>query len=166
MKYLLLILAFTVSLSAKAQAGFEFNLGMPTGESSEFIGIGIDLKVNFLIPVTKEFKVGPSLSLIMNVGKDYETEDGDDVYGEIYPYIVPSAKAEYIFSERYVTSLHLGYAFHIGFEEDSIGNGIYYKPSFGYLLTQSSIIQVFYANQYVDEGSLSYFGIGFVYYSL
>lgn len=153
-KRILILFALVASLCANAQVQTEINVGLPTGDAADIISFGVDVRANYMFPVTDEFKLGPSVGLLFYVGK----EDSDD--GEIY--LPVSLRGEYTFSERFVTGLDVGYAFRFSLEEEG-GNGVYFKPTFGYLITERFAAQVSYSVISADGGSLSHFGLGFVF---
>jgi len=163
MKKVLVLFALIAAFYGNAQTQTELNVGLPTGDSADFVSLGIGLKANYMFPVTDEIKVGPSAGILVYFGKDQEQTIGSQTYTvEVDPfsYVPLAAAGEYTIDERFVLGLDLGYA--LSFGEDREG-GFYYRPNFGYLITEKFTAQLAYSAISANGGTISHFGLGLVF---
>ncbi len=161
MQRLLLFIILLTSIYSTAQIQTELNVAIPTGDTADFIKIGGDFKVNYMYPITDEFKVGPSLGLSLFLEESSE-DLGIGVSEEDGFFFLPlTVRGEYTFLEMFVTGLHLGYALYLG---ESGEGGFYYRPSIGYLITEKLTLQASYNGVSQDGGAFSYFGLGISFF--
>ncbi|MDO6601020.1 outer membrane beta-barrel protein [Tenacibaculum sp. 1_MG-2023] len=153
MKKLLLSIALVAfTFAATAQDGkfnLGVNLGLPTGDVSDFYSFVGSIEANYLFDVSEEFQVGPSAS--------YSHFFGEEGFGDI-SFLPLAAAARFNASEQFVLGADLGYA--IGISPDENDGGFYYRPMVGYNLNDKVMLQVSYSGVSMDGGSFANFGLG------
>ena len=159
MKKILLVLAFiTGGFFMNAQTQYEVNAAFPTGFFGSYYNFGADFKINYLFSVGDDAHVGPSVGVLMYFGKDIE--EGFDIDNSTF--LPVGVSGQYVFEERFVGGLNLGYAIHFTPDEPRNG-GFYYRPTVGYKITERMTAQVSYSGISRDGATLSHFGLGLVF---
>ena len=157
MKKIVLVLAFIAGgFFANAQTQYEINAALPTGDFGDFYSFGADIRVNYLFSVGDNAHVGPSIGMLLYFGKDFDGIEVDNV-----TFLPLTVNGQYVFEDRFVGGLNLGYAVHFTAEDNRSG-GFYYRPTFGYKITEKMTAQVSYSGISRDGGTLSSFGLGIV----
>lgn len=156
MKKLLLSIAMVAfAFTATAQDGnfnLGVNLGLPTGDVSDFTSFVGGVEANYLFDVSDEFQVGPSVSYSHYFGKDGD-EDGS--------FLPLAAAARFAVSDEFTLGADLGYA--VGVSPDGNDGGFYYRPMIGYNVGDNAMIQASYSGVSMDGGSFSNFGLGIMF---
>lgn len=164
---ILILFALIANLCVSAQTQTELNIGFPTGDSSNIYSMGVDIRGNYMFSITDELTVGPSLGVLLYIGKKYDDSillaSTKERYNALLCFPL-AVRGEYTFSESFVTGLGIGYAYCFDVEEGDIGaNGFYIRPSLGYLITERLVAQASYSSISSNGAAVSHFGLGLVF---
>lgn len=118
-----------ISFSQAQGSGFNLGayLGFPTG--SDYTSFSIGLDVNYLFEINEKFSVGPASGFGHSFGKEYNGYDYDD-----FQYIPIAAAGRFNINDKMAAGLDTGFA--VGINDGNDG-GFYFRPLFGYNITES-----------------------------
>ncbi|AUC17033.1 hypothetical protein BTO06_06645 [Tenacibaculum sp. SZ-18] len=160
-KFLLAIAIVAFGFTANAQDGelnAGVNLGFPVGDSSDGYSFVIGAEVNYLFPVSDDFKVGPSLGFVNYFGQDVDVPGFGTVSLEDVSFLPIAAAGRFAVSEKFTLGADLGYG--IGLSPEGIESGFYYRPMVGYNISEKIMLQATFSGISVTGGSFSNLGVG------
>ncbi len=152
----LVVFAFCSVTSINAQGGnfnVGVNIGVPTGNVSDFYSFVVGIEANYLFEISDEFQVGPTVSYINYFGEFIGQFDFKDV-----SFLPIGGAARYNASEKIVLGVDLGYA--VGISPDGNDGGFQYRPMVGYNVSEKIMLQAFYSGISVTGGTFGQFGVG------
>ncbi len=151
MKKLLIIGALIFSSISYAQ-GFKagLNVGVPTGDVSDFYNLQVGADVGYTFSVLPGLTVGPMLGYMNFFPEDSDLSDN----GQFLPI---AASGRYGITNSFFLGADLGYGVGI---TDGLDGGFYYRPQIGYDFGLIGLIAS-YSGVSVDGGSWSSVNLGF-----
>lgn len=156
MKKLILSIAIAIlGIATISAQGFKLgaNIGIPTGDASDFSSFSIGVDVNFLWETSETFDLGLAAGFSNSILKS--EWEGDDVQ-----FLPIAAAARYNASEDFKIGVDLGYG--IGINDGNDG-GFYYRPMVGYNISETIELNLFYSSVSQDGSSWSYVGLGVMF---
>ncbi|WP_405605406.1 hypothetical protein [Polaribacter sp. Asnod1-A03] len=136
-----------------------FNLGIPTGDVSDYSGFAMGAELNYMFPVYEGVTVGPSVQYSHFFGKEYDL-GGLTIEGSDTSFLPISGAARFNVSEDFVLGANLGYA--VGLNEGNDG-GVYYRPLIGYKIGSSSQLNLSYSGIDNDGYNFSNVSLGVMF---
>jgi len=128
-----------------------FNIGLPTGDTSNVSSFTIGGELNYMIPVAENVTLGPSVQYSYYAGKD----DFDGI--SVLPI---SGAVRFNISEMFVLGANLGYA--VGLS-DGIDGGFYYRPVLGYKIGDTTQLNLSYSGITNDGLEINNVAIGVMF---
>ena len=128
-----------------------FNLGLPTGDTSNVSSFTIGGELNYMFPVADGFTLGPSIQYSYYTGKD--GFDGISV-------LPISGAARFNVSEKFVVGANLGYALGL---TDGIDGGFFYRPVVGYKIGDTTQLNLSYSGITNDGLDINNIAIGVMF---
>ncbi len=141
-KLFCLIVVVGLGITTVSAQGFKLgaNIGIITGDASDFFNLNIGLDVNFLWQASDEFDVGLAAGFTNGFGED-EIDDAQ--------FLPLSVAGRFNASEQFVIGGDIGYA--VGIDEGNEG-GFYYRPMVGYNISETAQINVSYTGISMEGG--------------
>lgn len=138
MKKLILsaMLAVAGLMTANAQEGLKAgaHIGIPMGDSTDYLGVNFGAEVSYLYPVMENLHVGGIAGVDIFTGKD---EPGT-IYKTKNLTVLPiAASAQYDFLEQFFGAVDIGYALSLS---KGYNGGFYFQPKAGW---QNEYFQAF-----------------------
>lgn len=140
MKKLLLsiaIVAFGLTATAQTEG---FNVGANAVYNTDAESFGVMIEANYLFSVSDEFKVGPTVGYqhIFGETQTFDTGFGTFEVDSSFGQTLVGAAARYNVSDEFVLGADLGVGIATGTSD------FYYRPLVGYMLGESSMVQLSY----------------------
>ena len=132
------------------------NLGLPTGDVSDFYSFALGVEANYLFEVSEKFQVGPSISYVNYFGKEISGFTAENA-----SFLPLAGSGRFNASEEFVIGADIGYA--IGISPEGNDGGFYYRPMLGYNISEKMQITASYSGVSVDGGTFSHFGVGIMF---
>jgi len=129
------------------------NVGIPTGDASDFSSFAIGVDVNFFWQASDSFDAGLAAGFSNSFLKgDF---DGDNVQ-----FLPIAAAGRFNASEDFKIGVDIGYG--IGINDGNDG-GFYYRPMVGYDVSETIEINLSYSGVSRDGGTWSILGLGVMF---
>jgi len=157
MKKLLFITLAIFGLASVNAQGFKLgaNVGIPTGDASDYSSFSIGLDVNFLWEVSDSFDAG----LVTGFSHNFIKEDWDSFIDDVQ-FLPIGAAGRYNLSEDFKIGADLGYA--IGINDGNDG-GFYYRPMIGYDISPRVELNLSYSGVVNDGDTWSNISLGIMF---
>ena len=152
--FLFIAVAIFGLLNLNAQ-GFKLgaNVGIPTGDASDFSSFAIGIDVNFLWEASEAFDAG----LAAGFSNSFIKKEWGDTDVQFLPI---AAAGRFNASEDFKIGADLGYA--IGINDGNDG-GFYYRPMVGYNISEIMEIDLSYSGVSKNGGTWSIIGLGVMF---
>jgi len=153
MRKLIIIGIFALMCSISYGQGFKagVNVGIPTGDVSDFYNLQVGADVAYMFSVADRFSVGPMLGYMNFFPEDQEGFDPDN--GQFLPI---AAAGRFGINDSFFIGADLGYGLGL---TDGLDGGFYYRPQIGYDFGLIGLIAS-YSGVAVDGGSWSSVNLG------
>ena len=161
MKKIVLVLALVLGVSVNAQEGFKagLNFGAPIGDAGDFASFSLGIDVAYMFEVSDNFDAGIASGFTNGFTDDISilgaTIEVDDVQ-----FLPIAAAGRFKMADKFSIGGDIGYA--IGINDGNEG-GFYYRPTFGYNLTDKIETTLSYTGISRDGGSWDTINLGIGY---
>lgn len=132
-----------------------FNIGLPTGDTSNVSSFTVGGELNYMFPIASGFTLGPSVQYTHYFGKEIA---GNSVDSSFLPI---SAAARFNVSEKFVLGANLGYA--VGLSPSGNDGGFYYRPVVGYKIGKTSQLNLSFSGISKNGGTVSSVNLGVMF---
>lgn len=147
-----------VSLSMKSQEGFKagINFGVPVGNASDFSYFSLEFNLSYFLEVSDSFDAG----LVSGFSNAFAKDEilGLEIDMEDIQFMTIAAGGRFKTNNKIFVGLDLGYA--VGVNDGNNG-GFYYKPIFGYNLSDNTETSLSYTGISIEESNWSVINLGF-----